>query len=118
MRSFYDDTDYARSTSSRIASYSVSLLDTGKSSRMACYTLSSVGALSCKLTPAPVWREASSTLRIHHRRYPGPHPAGVLMLKTLPIPTPSTPSEVYTGYRTRLAQSFTRPSFLVGQACV
>ena len=44
MRSFYDDTDCTRSTPARIASYSVSLLDVGKSSRMACSTLSPVGA--------------------------------------------------------------------------
>ena len=64
MMSFYEDTDFARSTPARIASYSVSLLDAGKSSRMACSILSPVGALSCKSTPAPVLREALSTLRI------------------------------------------------------
>ena len=38
----------------RIASYSVSLLDAGKFSRMACSILSLFGALSYKPTPAPV----------------------------------------------------------------
>ena len=65
MRRFYDDTDYARSIQARIASYSVLLLDAGKSIRMACSTISLVGALSCKSMPAPVWREASLTLRIN-----------------------------------------------------
>ena len=54
MRSFSDDTDCARSTPARIASYSVLLLDAGKSSRMACSTLSPVRALSCKSTLAPM----------------------------------------------------------------
>ena len=49
----------------RIASYSISLLDAGKSNRMAYSTLSPIGAFSCKLTPAPVWREDPSTLKIH-----------------------------------------------------
>ena len=65
MRRFSDDTDCGRSISTRIASYSISLLDEGKSSCMACSTISPVGALSCKPTPTPVWREAPSTLRIH-----------------------------------------------------
>ena len=43
-----------RSIPTRIASYSVSLLDVGKSSCMACYILYPVGALSCKPTPALV----------------------------------------------------------------
>ena len=55
MRSFSNDTDCAISTLARIASYSVLLLDAGKSSRMACSTLSPFGALSYKSTPAPVW---------------------------------------------------------------
>ena len=54
MRSFFDDTDCARSTLARIASYSISLLNMRKSSYMACSTFSLVGALSCKPTPAPV----------------------------------------------------------------
>ena len=54
MMSFFEDTDFARSTSTRIALYSISLLDAGKSSRIAYSILSPVGALSCKSTPAPV----------------------------------------------------------------
>ena len=79
MMSFSKDTNFSRLTPTRIASYSVSLLDSwksrldvgksrldaGKSSRMACSIISPVGALSCKPTPAPIWREAHSTLRIH-----------------------------------------------------
>ena len=65
MMIFPEDMDVAKSIPARIASDSVSLLDTGKSSRMACSILSLVEALSCKLTLAPVCQEASSTLRIH-----------------------------------------------------
>ena len=43
MMIFSKDTDVARSILARIASYSVSLLDAGKSSRMACSILSQVG---------------------------------------------------------------------------
>ena len=71
MMIFSEDTDVARSILARIASYSVSLLDVGKSSRMACSIISPVGALSCKPTPAPVCREASSTLRIHQPELSG-----------------------------------------------
>ena len=39
-----EDTDVASSVPTRIASYSVSLLDAGKSNRMACSILSLVGA--------------------------------------------------------------------------
>ena len=65
MKRFSDDTDCARLIPARIASYSASLLDVGKSSCMACSTTSPVGALSCKLMLAPIWREALSALRIH-----------------------------------------------------
>ena len=44
MRSFSDDTDCVRLILAKITSYSASLLDAGKSSRMACSTLSLVGA--------------------------------------------------------------------------
>ena len=70
MMSFYVDTNFARSIPARIASYSVSLLDAEKSSHMDYSILSSVGALSCKPAPAPVWREALSTLRIHQLTLP------------------------------------------------
>ena len=65
MMIFLEDTDVTRSIPARIASYSISLLDAVKSSRMACSIISLVGALSCKSTPTPSCREASSTLRIH-----------------------------------------------------
>ena len=55
MMSFFEDIDFARSSMARIASYSVSLLDAGKPSRMACFILSPVGALSYKPTLAPIW---------------------------------------------------------------
>ena len=54
MMSFSKDTDFARSIPARIALYSISLLDVGKSNRMACSIISLVGALSCKLTLAPI----------------------------------------------------------------
>ena len=40
MMSFSEDTDFARSTPARIALYSDSLLDAGKSSHMVCSILS------------------------------------------------------------------------------
>ena len=54
MMSFSEDTDVVRSIPSRIASYSVLLLNMGKSNYMICSILSTVGALSCKQTPALV----------------------------------------------------------------
>ena len=54
MMIFFEDKDVVRSISARIASYSVSLLDTGKSSCMDYSILSLVGDLSCKPTPTPV----------------------------------------------------------------
>ena len=62
---FCEDTEIVRSILARIASYSASLLDAGKSNRIACSILSPVGALSYKLTPTLVFRKALSTLRIH-----------------------------------------------------
>ena len=40
MMSFYEDTDFVRSISAKIVSYSVSLLDSEKFSRMACSIIS------------------------------------------------------------------------------
>ena len=65
MMNFYGDTDVVSSISDRIASYSVSLLEAGKPSYMACSILSPVRALSCKTTLAPIWREESPTLKVH-----------------------------------------------------
>ena len=60
MMSFSEDTDFTRSIQAKIISNSVSLLYAGKSSCMASSILSLVRALSCKPTPAPVWRKAPS----------------------------------------------------------
>ena len=67
---FSKDIGIARSILARIASYSTSLLDVGKSNHISCSTRSPVGALSCKTTPVPVCREAPSTLRIHQSALP------------------------------------------------
>ena len=71
MMIFFEDMEIARSISTRIASYSASLLDVGNSNHITCYILSPIGALSCKLTSALVFREAPSTLKIHHLALPG-----------------------------------------------
>ena len=65
MMIFSEDTEIARSLPVRIASYSTSMLDAGKSNRIAYFILFPVGALSCRQTPAPVCQEAPCTLRIH-----------------------------------------------------
>ena len=65
MMIFSKDMEFARSIMAKIASYSVSLLDAGKPSRMASYILFTVRALSVKPTPTFICREAPSTLRIH-----------------------------------------------------
>ena len=65
MMIFSEDTEIVRSIPARIASYSASLLDARKSNRIACSILSPVWALSCKPTPAPIFQEVPSTLRIH-----------------------------------------------------
>ena len=54
MMIFFEDKDVVRLISARIASYLVSLLDTGKSSCMDCSILSLGQALSFKPTPTPV----------------------------------------------------------------
>ena len=65
MMVFSEDTYVVRSIPARIDSYSISLLDAGKSSRMACSILSPVGALSCNPTLAPVYQDEPFALRIH-----------------------------------------------------
>ena len=55
MMIFSKDTEIARSIPTRIALYSTSLLDSGKSNHIAYSILSPVGTLSCKLTTAPVY---------------------------------------------------------------
>ena len=54
MMIFSEDTEITRSIPARIASYSASLLDAGKYNRIAYSIISSVRALSCKSTPAPI----------------------------------------------------------------
>ena len=65
MMIFSEDTEIARSILVRIASYSTSMSDAGKSNRITYFILFPVGALSCRKTPAPVCQEAPCTLRIH-----------------------------------------------------
>ena len=72
MMIFSEDIEITRSIPARIASHSASLLDARKSNRIACFILSPIWALSCKLTPAPIYLEAPSTLRIHQSALPGP----------------------------------------------
>ena len=70
MMIFYEDTEIERPIPARIVSYSASLLDVGKSNRIACSIISPVWALGCKPTQAPICREAPSTLRIHQSVLP------------------------------------------------
>ena len=71
MTIFSEDTNVARSIPAKIASYSISLLDSGNFGHMACSILTPVRALSCKPTLGPVCREASSTLWIHQSALSG-----------------------------------------------
>ena len=64
---FSEDTEIVRSIPAMIASYSASLLEAGKSKRMACFIISSVGALICSPSPAPAYSEVPSTFRVHQR---------------------------------------------------
>ena len=65
MMIFSEDTQIARSIPARIATYSASLLDVGKSNHIACSNLSPIGALSCKPILAPIFQETQSKLRIY-----------------------------------------------------
>ena len=49
----------------RMASYSNSLFEALKPSRIACSILSLLEDFSCRPMPAPVYRDAPSTLRVH-----------------------------------------------------
>ena len=71
MMIFSKYTEIARSIPVRIALYSASLLLAEKSIHIAYSILYSVGALSFKPTPDPVYREAPSTLRIHQSTLSG-----------------------------------------------
>ena len=68
MMIFSQDTEIARSSLTMIASYSAKLLEAGKFKRMACSMTSPVGALSCSLRLAPVYREVPSTFRVHQSK--------------------------------------------------
>ena len=118
MMSFSEDIDFARLTMARISSYSVSLLDTRKSNRIAYSILSPVRALSCKPTPAPVWREVTSTLRTYQPALPWSTSSWGSSAKKSTNTYPSMLGKVYTKYRIHLVQSPTGLSFLIGQACV
>ena len=56
----------ARFNPDKMASYSASLLEAGKPSRMACSRCSPVGDYSRSPTPDPDDREAPSTRKVHH----------------------------------------------------
>ena len=71
MMIFSEDMEIARLIPAMIASYSALSLETGKSKRMACSIISLVGALSCSPSPAPVYREAPSTFRVHQPELSG-----------------------------------------------
>ena len=68
---YSEDTEIPRSIPAMITSYSASLLEAGKSKRMAYSIISPVGALSFSPNPAPVFREALSTFRIHQSELSG-----------------------------------------------
>ena len=57
-----------------ITSYSASLLEARKFKCMACSKISPVGALSFSPRPAPVYREAPSTFRVHQSELSGSIP--------------------------------------------
>ena len=65
IRSFSTDIVAASSILARMTSYYDSLLEALKPKRIACSTFSPVEYLSCKPMPAPVFRDAPSTLRTH-----------------------------------------------------
>ena len=65
MMIFSEDREIARLSPTIIASYSASLLEKGKSKRMACYIISLVGASSCSPSPAFICRKAPSILRVN-----------------------------------------------------
>ena len=69
---FSKDTEIARSIPlARVASYSTSLLDAGKSNSIARSILSPVGAFSYRPTLASVCQDAPSTQRTNQSAFPG-----------------------------------------------
>ena len=65
MKIFFVDIEIAKSILAMIASHSASLLETGKSGRMACSIISAVRALSYSPNPAPICHETPSTFKVH-----------------------------------------------------
>ena len=68
---FSKNTKISRSISAMIASYSASLLEAGKSKRMACSIISTIGALSYSPSPTHVYHEAPSTFKVHQSELSG-----------------------------------------------
>ena len=64
MNVFSKDMEIARSILTMIALYSASLLETGKSKRMACSIISPIGDLSYSPSSTPVCHEVPSTFRV------------------------------------------------------
>ena len=65
MMILFEDTEITRSSPANITLYLASLLEAGKSKRMACSITSPVRASNCSPSPAPVCREVPFTFRIH-----------------------------------------------------
>ena len=74
IRSLSADTIVASSIPTSMVSYSDSLLEALKPKQIAYLIISPIGDLSCKSMPTPVWRDAPSTLRIHHVMLPWLNP--------------------------------------------
>ena len=69
--SLLDDIVAANSIPSRMASYYVSLFEALKPIRIACLILSAPGDFNYRPMPAPVCRDAPSTLRVHQFKLSG-----------------------------------------------
>ena len=109
MMIFSEDTEIVRSSPVVIASYSASLLEEGKSKRMACSITSLVGLQ----VAAPVLL-LSVEKRHPHSGYIGQScltsfPTKEPLLKSQPVPGPSLPDKAYIEYRTYSAQLPTEP---------
>ena len=106
---FFEDMEIVKSIPAMIASYLASLLEAGKSKRMACSIISPIGALSCNP------RQLLSVMKRH------PHSESTsqsclvpflvegFSLKSQPVLAPLTPSEVFIGYQTLSIQLPTEP---------
>ena len=118
MMIFSEDTKIARSILAMIALYLASLLEVGKSKCMAYSIISSIRALSCSPSLAPVCSEAPSTFRAHQLELSISFHVEEFLLKSRPISAPLKPSEVYIEYRTHLSQSPIESSSLIDRAYV